>query len=143
MKLSLLPVCAFGILALGGCTTVPKKHVPTLEERWKKADKNGDGSITRAEYQDFMFEELYEMYDPNGDGLITVEEYVADGGTAAEFAKINVSGTGKLTLEEAKTSPLLTKRMVALFDEVDKNHSGTVTWEEYQVWRAKADAYNR
>jgi Ca2+-binding EF-hand superfamily protein len=143
MKFSLVLGCVLSVLVLGGCATAPKKHVPTVEELWKKADRDADGKVSRAEYQDFMFEQLFAIYDPSGDGFITVEEYVADGGSAAEFKALNVSGTGKLTLEEAKKSPLLTKRMALPFDEADTNHSGYVTWDEFQAFRAKSDAYNR
>ena len=143
MKLSFLLCGVAGILVFGGCATAPKKHVPTVEELWKKADKDGDGKVSRSEYQDFMFEQLYAIYGQTGDGFITVDEYVVDGGTAAEFKALDKTGTGKLTLEEAKKSPLLRKRFAAPFDEADKNHSGYVTWDEFQVWRAKANAYNR
>lgn len=143
MKLSSLLACVLGVLVLGGCATAPKKQVPTVEALWKKADADSDGKVSRAEYQDFMFEQMFVVCDPSGDGFITVEEYVADGGTAAEFRKLNVSGTGKLSLDEAKKSPMLQQRLTALFDEADANHSGYVTWDEFQVWRAKADAYVR
>jgi hypothetical protein len=143
MKLSFLLGCVLGILVLGGCATSPKKPVPTAEELWRKADANSDGKVSRAEYQDFMFEQLFAISDNSGDGFITMEEYVADGGTEAEFRRINVSGTGRLTIEEAKTSPMLAQRFALPFDEADVNGSGYVSWDEFQAWRAKANAYVR
>ena len=128
---------------MGGCATAPKKTIPTDEELFKKADQSGDGKVSRAEYQDFMVEQLFAIYDDNGDGLITEEEFVSDGGKAADFKKLNVSGSGKLTLEEAKKSAHIRGRFAMPFDEADVNHSGYVTWDEFQIWRAKAREYTR
>ncbi|MGH8045739.1 MAG: EF-hand domain-containing protein [Chthoniobacterales bacterium] len=142
MKLPIASSCLVGILLLGGCATAPKKHVPTDKELFAKADKSGDGKVSRAEYQDFMVEQLFAIYDNDGNGLITEEEFVTDGGTAAKFKELNVSGSGKLTLDEAKKSALIMDRFAMPFDEADTSHSGYVTWDEFQVWRAKSKAYN-
>lgn len=143
MKFAFASAGLIGVLLLGGCATNPRPKVVSVEVLFQRADKSGDGRVSRAEYQDFMVEQLFAMYDKNGDGVITVEEYVADGGTAAGFKKLNRSGSGKLTLEEAKKSDLIKDRMAAPFDEADANHNGYVTWEEFQVARAKRQAYTR
>ncbi|HEY8901329.1 MAG TPA: EF-hand domain-containing protein [Chthoniobacterales bacterium] len=142
MKFAFASAGLIGVLLLGGCAS-PQPKVVSVEVLFKKADKSGDGRVSREEYQDFMVEQLFAMYDKNGDGFITVEEYVADGGTAEGFRKLNQSGTGKLSLEEAKKSALIKDRMAAPFDEADANHNGYVTWEEFQVARAKRQAYTR
>lgn len=142
MKFAFASAGLIGILLLGGCATTPTKVV-SVEVLFKRADKSGDGRVSRAEYQDFMVEQVFAIYDKNGDGFITEAEYVADGGTSASFKKLNRSGTGKLTLAEAKNSDLIKDRLAAPFDEADANHNGYVTWEEYQAARAKRQAYTR
>ena len=59
------------------------------------------------------------------------------------FRELNVSGTGKLTKDEAMNSAFIRNRVAAPFDEADVNHSGYVTWEEFQVALAKRRAYVR
>ncbi|HRJ70763.1 MAG TPA: hypothetical protein PLS03_00980 [Terrimicrobiaceae bacterium] len=142
MKLSLLAGCIFGMFLLGGCaTTAPKR--PSLEQLFKNADKNGDGRVSRTEYEDYMITEMFFQYDKNGDGFITEAEFVGDGGTPATFRKLNVSGTGKLTKDEAMKSKLIRSRLAAPFLEADVNKNGAVTWEEFQVAVEKRRAYVR
>lgn len=142
MKPAFALVCAIGILSFGGCATTAKRPA-TVEALFKRADENGDGRVSRAEYEDFMIEEMFANFDKNGDGSITEAEFVADGGTVKTFREINVSGTGKITLVEAKASKLVRDRLAAPFKEADVNGNGYVTWEEFKTARAKARAYVR
>ena len=80
---------------------------------------------------------MFAIYDANGDGYITEAEFVADGGTPSMFRELNVSGTDKLTKDEAMKSAFIRNRVAAPFDEADVNHNGYVTWEEFQVALAK------
>lgn len=140
-----LLVTGTGILALSGCvsSSTGTKRPPTVEELFKRADKNGDGKVSRVEFTDAMIADVFARYDRNGDGFITIEEYVADGGTPEGFRKINRSGTGKITLEEAKTSKLIVDRMAIPFDEADVDRSGYVTLVEFQRAKERARSYNR
>src|SRR5215470_13248653 len=100
--------CVVGLLAFAGCSTTPKRL--TAEELFKKADVSGDGRVSRKEYEDFMIVDMFAIYDANGDGYITEAEFVADGGTASTFRELNVSGTGKLTKDEAMNSAFIRNR---------------------------------
>jgi Ca2+-binding EF-hand superfamily protein len=46
------------------------------EERWKAADKDGDGSLSRAEAEASMphMAERFEKFDANGDGMVSRDE---------------------------------------------------------------------
>lgn len=142
MKLICLSVCVIGMVALGGCATTTTKPT-TVKALFQRADKSSDGKVSRAEFEDFMIENMFASFDTNGDGFITEKEFIADGGTVKTFKAINVSGSGKITLEEAKKSKFIRNRLAAPFDEADVNHNGYVTWEEFQAARAKAQAYVR
>jgi hypothetical protein len=77
-----------------------------MESRmFKDVDTNGDGSISRAEFDAFHAKRFKEM-DANGDGKITLDEM------KAEHKKI---------LEKARNDR---------FDAMDTNHDGKVTREE-------------
>ena len=132
----LLPLLA---VAVTGCATTAPKTVP-LGQRFKMADTDGDGRVTRAEFTDFLIEDAFLRYDRNHDGFVTEEEYVAGGGTAANFRKINTSGTGKATLAEARASKVIRDTMAVPFDEADVSRNGAVTLEEYQAYIARRDA---
>ncbi len=142
MKLSLLAGCVVGTFLLVGCATHPPQQT-SVERLFQKADKSGDGRVSRTEYENFMITEMFALYDKNGDGFITEAEFVADGGTPETFRKLNVSGTGKLTKDEALRSRLIRSRLAAPFVEADVNGNGYVTWEEFQVAVAKRRAYVR
>ena len=94
--LILLPVAL-----VASCATTPT----TLSSKvFQQADGNGDGSVSRQESTELMISNAFKMYDSNGDNFVDEAEFTASGGTAENFRKINKSGSGKITLEEAKSS---------------------------------------
>lgn len=142
MKTFFALVGVSGLILLGGCVSTAKKPA-TVEELFKRADASGDGRVSRVEFEDFMIDDMFAQFDRNGDGFVTEAEFVADGGTVKTFRIINRSGTGKITLAEAKASPLVRSRLAAPFREADANGSGAVTWDEFQAARNRARAYVR
>jgi len=136
---------AFTLLAVVlfcfGCATAPKR--PSLKELFDRADANGDGKVSRQEFTDYMIEDVFARYDRDGNGYVTQEEYIKGGGTLKNFLKINRSGTGKITLEEAKASKLIRDAMAGPFDEADLDGNGSVSWEEFQIYLEAARPYTR
>ncbi len=114
---------------LAGCATTATL---TPEQKFQRADKNGDGSVSRLEATNLMIADAFAMYDSNGDGTVSEAEFVASGGTPENFRKINKSGTGRILLEEAQASPLVFNTFAVSFDEADANKNGQVTLVEYQ-----------
>ncbi len=135
MKLikTFLPACL-----LASCATTTS--TPSPEQKFQKADKNGDGSVSRVEATNLMIADAFAMYDSNGDGFVSESEFVASGGTPEGFRKINKSGSGKVSLEEAKASPEVFNTFVVSFDEADVNKDGKVTLAEYQSYLKLRDA---
>ena len=143
MKTS-VPLLAFttlaAMLALGGCASHPSgTSEAALKKRFQQVDASGDGKISRDEFTDFMIEEAFTMYDADGKGYVTLEEYVAGGGTPQGYKAINKSGSGKVTLAEAKSSELARHQMAQPFDEADADGGGTgyVSYEEFLAFRGK------
>lgn len=82
----------------------------------------------------------FDMYDANSDGYVSEKEFVASGGNAQSFRKVNKSGSGKISLAEAQASPLVFNNFVVSFDEADTNKDGQLTYAEYQSYLARRDA---
>ena len=135
----LLSVAA--VLSFTGCATTPP--VPTPEARFKSADANGDGVVTRAEYDSHQIGEMFARFDTNKDSVITEKEFLDNGGTAEGFRKINTSGSGKITLEEAQASAAVRKSLDAPFQEADLNRDGKVSLAEFLAARKSALDYVR
>jgi hypothetical protein len=136
-----LPFFLLGIaVCLPGCATGPSAgEQAALKKRFQQVDASQDGKISRAEFTDFMIEEAFKLYDTDGKGYVTLDEYVAGGGTERGFKAINKSGSGKVTLAEAKASDLARHQMAMPFDEADADSGGTgyVSFEEFVAFRDK------
>lgn len=135
-------LCLLAILTFAGCAT-GSKHPATIEDLFRKADQNGDGKVSKAEYENFMIVDMFKIYDQDGNGFISEKEFVADGGTVKTFRAINTSGDGRLSLKEALASQAVRQRLAVLFNEADVNHNGYVTFVEFKVARANRQAYVR
>jgi len=123
-------------ILLSGCATTTLSP----EQKFQKADKNGDGSVSRLESTNLIIADAFEMFDANGDSFVTEAEYLASGGTPENFRKINKSGSGQVSLQEAQANPLIFNTFVVSFDEADTNNDGQVTLAEYQSYLQLRDA---
>lgn len=127
----------FPALLLASCATTTNL---TPEQRFKKADKDGSGSVSRSEAANMIIAEAFSMYDADKNGFVTEKEFVASGGTPENFRKVNKSGSGRISLEEAQASPLVFNTFVVAVDESDANKDGQVTLAEYKAYLALRDA---
>lgn len=114
-----------------------------MEESFKGADANGDGKVSRQEYDAHLIGGMFERFDADKDSVITEKEFLANGGKAEGFRKINASGSGRLTLQEARSSAAVRRTLDAPFKEADTNGDGKVTLEEFRSAREKTLDYVR
>lgn len=142
MKIIPALLCLSVLALLTSCTTNPKQP-PTVDQLFDRADASGDGRVSRAEYEDFMIAQLFAQYDKSGDGFITEAEFVADGGTPETFRAINTSGTGRISMEEAKASKVIRQRLALPFREADVDGSGFITRAEFHAARERSRPYVR
>jgi Ca2+-binding EF-hand superfamily protein len=118
-------------------------HEQMDEMMFKKLDTNGDGVISKSEFNAFNARRFKEL-DTNKDGKLTLEELQGghkqgmghgegmmhgDGTTHLDqrFNAADVNHDGGLDREEAKQMPMLSM----YFDQVDANKDGKVTRQEY------------
>lgn len=136
MKCSSSLLCVAAVLSFTACSTTPP--APSVEDSFRRADLNGDGKVSRAEYDTHLIGEMFARFDTDKDSAITEKEFVDNGGTAEGFRRINTSKTGRMTLAEARASAGVRKTLDAPFLEADANGDGAVTLEEFRTAREKA-----
>ena len=126
----------------------------------KKADKDGDGKISKEEFKAAMpqggpnADTLFSKIDTNGDGAIDESESAAavqkmhegHGRKATDpmevFEKADTDGDGKISKSEFKSAlPGGTDSAVAnkVFDSIDTNQDGVVDAQEYLAAMQKTD----
>lgn len=140
--LSLLTVALSFTLGACACGSKSPKS-STLEERFKSADTNKDGKLSKPEFRNSMIEQAFVLFDTNKDGSITLEEFVSCGGSATSFKKIDINGNGVITLEEAKGAKIAIDNMTAAFFGADVDKDGYVTLGEALAYREKVRAVTR
>jgi len=99
------PVAAEGLVLFAGWSPgdVADKEfkIPTFDELLKQLDKDGDGALSKAEFQSTPFKDFFDHYDANKDGKITRDEwemmlkFIAEGKNSA-FA-VKPGGAGDVT----------------------------------------------
>lgn len=94
-------------------------------ERFRTADKNGDGKIDREEFHQRTIE-VYYFLDVTRRGYLTIEQL--QGVVIETFRVADRSGDGRISLEE-----FLAARHRD-FDAADTNKDGVLTIEEVEVY---------
>ncbi len=113
-------------------------HDPMM--RFKQADTNGDGMISRDEAKALpMIAKHFDEIDANHDGQITADELRAfhqkmHGNHAGKrFQKLDTDGDGRISRAEAQAAPKLAEH----FDAIDANKDGYITPDELAAARQK------
>ena len=119
-------------VALAGLPgTVPAQTpAPDWREGFRAFDKNGDGRIDRAEFQEWIVEGFY-FRDQGRKGYL-VEADVRGAVAPGVFKAMNRKGDGKLTLDEY---------LNALFQDfvaADVDQTGSLTMEEIEGYLKRA-----
>ncbi len=140
---SLLLVPAF---ALADSADKSGEKQQRMEEQFKKADKDNDGTLTKEEAKAIPHvAKHFDEIDTDKDGTVSMDEIRAFGkshkGDAhkrgeEQFKKADKDNDGTLTREEAKAMPNVYKN----FDAIDTDKDGTVTLEEvHNYMKAKRE----
>jgi Ca2+-binding EF-hand superfamily protein len=140
---SLLLLPAF---ALAESTDKTGERKQQLEEQFKKADKDNDGTLTKEEAKAMPHvAKHFKEIDTDKDGTVSMDEIRAfmkshkddahEHGKES-FKKADKDNDGTLTREEAKAMPNVYKN----FDAIDTDKDGTVTLEEiHNFMKAKRE----
>lgn len=105
------------------------------DKHFKEMDANGDGTISKAEFDDFHTKHFQEI-DADKDGKLTREEMREGHKEKREQAKdgrfdeVDADHDGVLSREEAKKMPRMTTKR---FDKMDANKDGKLSREEMEA----------
>jgi Ca2+-binding EF-hand superfamily protein len=119
------------------CRADKKAH---FEQRFKQADTDGDGRLSRAEAEQAMprLGQHFDRIDADKDGHVTLEEMAAARKAfkmarfEQRFKRADTDGDGRISRAEAEQS---LPRLARHFDRVDANKDGFVTIEEVVAMR--------
>lgn len=138
-------LCVIAGFFVAGCASGPGSgsRPASPEALFQRADADGNGKVSREEFGDFMVEQVFSYYDLRGKGYVTLEDFLAGGGSPTGFREINRSRTGRITLEEAKSSRLVREALIIPFDEADLDGSGEVSYKEFLAYKKRAQPYTR
>ncbi len=129
---SVLLASGLTLLALPSALANTKE---TADTKFRSMDTNGDGKVSRAEFEAFDQQKFARM-DANGDGFVTAEELAAyeggqgersasaSGNAADRFKKLDADGDGKVSAAEHKVA------CDAMFARLDTDGDGYISQSE-------------
>lgn len=104
----------------------------------QRADANGDGKISRAEYQ-AQVDSRFARMDANGDGSLDSDEMPMRGMARRSMAPDGPPPGAKNTSLTAPTGPISRDQFrslsVSRFDRIDTNHDGSIDADEMAAAR--------
>ena len=118
----------------GAHMSAGRMHEQMEDRHFKEMDTNGDGVVSKAEF-DAAHDKHFKELDANGDGNLTLDEMRAGHKQAIEeiqrkrFDEADLNHDGALTREESKKIPMLSRH----FKAADTNKDGKVTREEFDA----------
>jgi len=123
-------VLTLGLLGSLALAQTPIQAQPDWKARFASYDRNKDGRIDRAEFQEWMTDVFY-LRDKDHKGYLVLED--VRGVMAPETLKaINRKGDGKLSLQEFLNATFQD------FAAIDVSQNGSLTMEEIEGYIKKA-----
>ena len=108
----------------------------------KKADLDGDGSISTAEFDRALVDAVFDKSDRDRNGSVNYAEWkkIFPDMTEEEYAKHDLGSKGEFTREEAIAHCAEKKTFHKLVGRIDSNGNGIIDPEEAQAFSAELDA---
>lgn len=126
------------VLSLSACATPP--HSQSSADRFKQADENRDGKLSRGEVSDYLVAEIFASRDANHDARMTLQEWSGgDPARAAEFKKRDTNNDGIVTTHEAIEYGRTRGIAREILREADKNKDGALDKAELEAYYASRE----
>jgi len=126
----ILMMAVLCVVVGAGPATAQTGPRPGWKENFQLHDKNGDGRIDRAEFQDWMVDVFFQ-HDHGRKGYLTLDD-VKGVMTPEVFAAANRKKDGKLWLGEFLNT------LFQDFDAMDVNRNGSITTDEIEAYIQRA-----
>ena len=143
MKLLPLAFSAAALLLFAAACSTPQTDAHKIAggavSRFHTLDKNGDGKVTFAEFNDGFADLILSTYDRTFDGTVTQQEWDAieranTNKAQSSFRLLDTNHDGKLTRDELSRGKRRDAVVRRLFARVDKNHDGVIPIEEARAY---------
>ncbi len=121
-----VPLLVAVLICLAALAFAQAPLKPDWKERFQAHDKNGDGKIDRAEFQEWMVDSFFQR-DANHKGYLVFED-LKDVMSAETFKTYDKRGDGKLRLPDFLNAVFLD------FEAIDVNKDGQLTMEEIEIY---------
>jgi len=130
-----------GATALAVAVVLASCQSSTPPDRFAQADRNGDGTLSPDEVTEYLVSGIFEARDTNGDGSITKAEWnpQMDAAEAREFDRRDANKDGVVTRAEAITYAKATGVFESDFRAADANRDGKVTRDEVRAYYASKE----
>ncbi len=124
---------AAAVMSSGGCT--PQDH-------FKLADADGDGGVSKDEFELHLLESVFYKSDADRDGKVTFEEWQAVNPDAdpARFKAPDTNRDNMVDPQEAKAHFESQGTLEDLFSKIDTDRSGYVSRAEAKAFHDKLKA---
>ncbi len=122
-------VIATALLIFAGPLGAQAPSQPDWKESFRLHDKNGDGRMDRAEFQDWMVDAYY-FRDAGHKGYLTQVD-LKDTLSPEVFKAINRKGDGKLSMQEYLNA------LFQDFNAIDAGGKGWITIDDIQTYIRK------
>lgn len=94
VKIQRTPVPGFGAASKSPTINVEEQDLRDADERMRRYDRNGDGSIDETEYRETRWSEKMSQWDGNKDGKLTREE------VAVRYARRRILNSGSTNSQD-------------------------------------------
>ncbi len=142
LPLSALVACLALLVSATSCST-PQANTRKIAggaiSNFHKLDKNGDGRVTYAEFNEGFADLIFDTYGRGIDGTVSKEEWDAveranENKAQSSFRMLDRNHDGKLSRDELSHGKRRDAVVHNLFRRIDKNHDGVITLDEARAF---------
>ena len=109
----------------------------------KRVEQSKDGKISKEEFVNWNVARMFRLYDSGGKGYVTIQDWRRLEGPSrdAQYKRLDVNHSGKITLEEAEANPKVRALLGGTFADIDRNHDGWIDRKEAAAYLERRQSF--